>query len=170
MIAWLALRLTHRLAPIAVLALIGALSLSIGIALAQQIRIERRNTIISAQAGSIQRLQAAAQLAEATSAERGAQTGQEAVQSYVQRNEQEAPLMERVVDRVRVVCMRDPASAPNDRLSVPEGSPDPDGRAQAPRNNGDREFAAAIGRDLQACRTEMTKLSELQTWLRANGG
>lgn len=132
----------------------------------QQGRVESRDETIGERDATIQEMKAAGKLAEAKSAERGATTGQEAVQNYVEQNRQDAPVVERVVERVRNVCLR---QADRD-LPVPESAAAPDGSAAAAGDDGDRAFAEAIGRDLEACNRELNKLGRLQTWVKANGG
>jgi hypothetical protein len=115
----------------------------------------------------IKELEARHKLASATSQAKGASTGQEAVTVYVERNEADRPVVERVVERVRNVCLRseDPV-----RVPVPEGAGAADEAASRTQDDEDRAFAEAIADDLQACNTELNKLSSLQDWIRANSG
>jgi hypothetical protein len=112
-------------------------------------------------------IKAAQKLAGANSQAKGATTGQEAVTVYVERNEADRPVVERVVERVRNVCLRsqDPV-----RVPVPESTPRADETAAGAGDGEDRAFVEAIGRDLETCKAELNKLSTLQEWLRANGG
>lgn len=107
------------------------------------------------------------QQAAAASRLRGAETGQEAVQAHVERIEQDRPAVERVVTRLRNICVRQP---PAGDLPVPAGPASTDDARDAARNARDRAFADAAGRDLARCSTELSRLAALQDWVRANGG
>lgn len=115
----------------------------------------------------IESIKAAHKIAGANSQTRGATTGQEAVENYVDRNAADRPVVERVVERVRNVCMRseDPV-----RVPVPESAGDADGAKGGTQDDEDRAFAEAISDDLRTCQEELNKLDGLRAWLRANGG
>lgn len=106
--------------------------------------------------------------AAAASQLRAAETGQEAVQAHVERIEQDRPVVERVVTRLRNVCLRQPAA---DRdLPMPAGAAPADDAARAAGDDADRAFTDAAGRDLARCSAELSRLSGLQNWVHANGG
>ena len=130
-------------------------------------RVESRDRTIAERDGTIQDMKDAARVAESKSAERGAVTGAEATVVYVERNEADSPVVERVVERVRNVCVRpkDPV-----RVPVPQGSPDPDGTEGGTQDDQGRAFADDVADDLRTCQTELNKLEGLRTWVRANGG
>lgn len=97
---------------------------------------------------------------------RGALTGQEALSTYVRDSKKDAPVVERVVTRLRNVCLRQPAAD----LPVPEGAGGADGPGRGAGDLQDREFAEAAGRDLAACKDELNKLKGLRRFVRDNGG
>ncbi len=130
-------------------------------------RVESRDRTIAERDETIQDMKDDASLAESKSAERGAVTGAEATVVYVERNEADRPIVDRVVERVRNVCVRpkDPV-----RVPVPQSSPDPDGAKGRTQDDEERAFADDVADDLRTCQTELNKLEGLRTWVRANGG
>ncbi len=130
-------------------------------------KVESRDRTIAERDGTIQDMKDAATLAESKSAERGAVTGAEATVVYVERNEADRPVVDRVVERVRNVCVR-----PKDPVRVPvsQGAPAVDGPQGGAQDDEDRAFANDVADDLRTCQTELNKLEGLRTWVRANGG
>jgi len=104
------------------------------------------------------------QAAALESEKRGAETGQEAVTTYVDQQAQDAPVIERVVTRVHNVCVRKP-----DRdlsLPAPAGVSGLPGREA--QDQADREFAQAIADDLAACSGELNRLDAIRDFHNAN--
>lgn len=134
---------------------------------AQQTRVWARDETIAKRDRAIDQMKAAAALAESKSAERGATSGQEAVSTYVERNEADRPVVERVVERVRNVCLRSPDPV---RVSVPQGAAAPDGAKSRTQDDEDRAFAEDVADDLRTCQAELNKLDSLRAWIVANGG
>lgn len=150
--------------------LIAALAVAV---IVQQARVMGRDGTIAKRDAAIQSIKDQQTVAAAKSEAHGATTGQEAVETYVERNEADAPVVERVVDRVRNVCLHDRAPARD--LPVPEGAGLADGAAARARDAEaraaeDRAYAIAIGDDLETCAKQLNKLRGLQGWIRANGG
>lgn len=133
----------------------------------QQTRVWSRDEKIVQLDRTIEDMKAAAVLAESKSAERGATTGAEATVAYVERNEKDRPVVERVVERVRNVCVRSPDPV---RVPVSQGPRPPDEAAGRAEDREDDAFREAIADDLQACNSELNKLTALQDWVRANSG
>lgn len=133
----------------------------------QQTRVRSRDELIVQRDATIKQMKDDAKLAESKSAEHGATTGAEATVTYVQRNEADRPVVERVVERVRNVCVR-----PKDPVRVPvsQGPGDPDGAKGGTQDREDDAFREAIADDLRTCQAELNKLDGLRTWVRANGG
>ena len=130
-------------------------------------RVHAREETIGQRDQTIQSMKDAAKVAESKSAERGATTGAEATVDYVQRNEADRPVVERVVERVRNVCLRPPDPV---RVPVPEGTAVADAAPSGTQDREDDAFAQAIADDLQACNAELNKLTALQDWVAKNGG
>lgn len=130
-------------------------------------RVEARDRTIAKRNETIQQMKDDAKVAESKSAERGATTGAEATVVYVERNEKDRPVVERVVERVRNVCVRSPDPV---RVPVSQGSAGPDDTAIRTQDREDDAFREAIADDLQACNSELNKLRELQAWVISNGG
>lgn len=128
--------------------------------------------------------------AAARSELRGAETGQEAVRQFEDRNDADAPVADGVADRVRSVCLQPQASRD---LPVPPRAGRVDDSAARTRNAEDRARAAeaerdavasrldeiaaenlifvnAIATDLRMCALELNRLRALQQFVSANGG
>lgn len=110
-------------------------------------------------------LQASIDKAASQSEARAAQTGLEAVTRYVQKQEADAPTVERVVTRVRDVCLRKPA----DRDLSMSGTPGASGQASREAQD-DATFAQAIADDLAACSGELNRLDAIRQFHNANVG
>ncbi|HEX6215285.1 MAG TPA: hypothetical protein VFZ38_10725 [Vicinamibacterales bacterium] len=132
------------------------LALSLALAFAWQVRAkEEAQDALSDFRQSVEQAGLKSQL-------QGAQSGVEAVTTYVEQNEADRPVVERVVERVRHVCLR-----PEGRVPVPAS---PGTADEAPGRTSDDEFAKAIGQDLATCKAELNRLGALQVWVKANGG
>lgn len=129
-------------------------------------RIWQRDTAVAASTKTKQ--DAAREVAGANFDAFLASAGTKTVTNYVERLEEDRPIVERVITRIRNVCLRGGASGV--RRSVPEGA----GTVQAPgsetRNGGDDAFAAALQRDLKVCAAELNRLDESARYLRIRDG
>lgn len=129
-------------------------------------RIWQRDTAVAASTNT--NLAAAREVAGANFNAYLAQAGANTVTNYVERLEADRPTVERVVTRIRDVCMHNGAS--RIRESLPEGA----GTLQAPssdaRNDQDTEFVAALQRDIEVCAAELRRLDEAARYLRVQDG
>ncbi len=98
--------------------------------------------------------------ANAAATLQAATTGTEAVTTYADHIQQDAPVVERVVTRIVRQCAE----------RVPSGTGDIHAAGVRDGNAEDRAFAEAAGRDLQACASELERFRGLQEWKRRNGG
>lgn len=142
--------------------ILGALGAVIAILLiclaAQSVRLDAAN-------GRYADLQKSIVNASRESEARGAKTGLEAVEGYVQQQQKDAPVIERVVTRTRNVCLR-----PSSNLPVPARTEDTHDAAAGAGNDEDRAFREAIANDLATCQNELTRFSALQQWVISNQG
>lgn len=141
----------------ALFALAGA---AIAAAAAQTYRLDRTQDALADLQRSIATAVQASEL-------RGATTAVEAVSHYVETQQQDAPVVERVVTRTVNVCLRQQAA---DRLSVPGtagGAGSAGGKAQ---DDADREWVQAIAADLKTCAAELNRLDAIRNFHNANTG
>src|SRR5690606_26100377 len=91
-----------------------------------------------------------------------ANAGTTTVTEYADRVQSDRAPVERVITRVRNICLREPA----DHLPVPESA----GAVQAPGGQagdaGDDAFVAALQRDVQTCAAELARLDGSARYLR----
>lgn len=149
--------LTPYLTPL-LLAVVAVLGAS---AAWQTYRLERAQTALSELQQSITTAQQQSELRAATS-------GQEAVSTYVQAQERDAPIVERVVTRTRNVCLQQPAARD---LSVPAatGGAGPAGR-QAQDDADRAAWVSAVAEDLRTCASELARLDAIRAFHNANVG
>lgn len=88
------------------------------------------------------------------------------VTDYVDQVREDAPVVERVVERVRNVCLR---PADPDRVPVPAPARAADAAALAAQNARNREaedaeYIAAIQSDLASCANDLARFSALQAF------
>lgn len=116
----------------------------------------------------LERLQASISAASSKSETRAAQTGLEAVTSYVQKQQADAPVVERVVDRVRNVCLRKPASGD---LPI-AGAPGVFGQAgrEAQDDRARTQYLQDVADDLVTCKAELDRLDAIRDFHNANVG
>lgn len=99
---------------------------------------------------------------------RAATTGQEAVSSYAQSQQQDAPLVERVVTRVRNVCLRQPSPG---GLPVPAAASEPGQARRDAQDDADRAaYLSAVADDLRTCQSELNRLDAIRQFHNANVG
>lgn len=141
--------------------LLALLGLSIAAGVGQTVRLSSARADLTALRESIT-------TAQAKSETRAATTGLEAVTNYVQVQEQDAPVVERAVDRIRNVCLQQPTK---DRLPVSAASGVPgqagreaeDGRARA-------QYVDELAADLKTCAAELNRLDAIRTFHNHNVG
>lgn len=110
---------------------------------------------------------AARELAGFVTAMKAATDGTRALENYVERTEQDRPVVERVVTHVRNLCVRQPAAG---HLPMPEGAGLPQEASGEAADSGDRAFADAIADDLPTCAEELVRLDEAARYLRKQDG
>lgn len=118
-----------------------------------------------AQLASLEREYAAAQVENVI---KGATSATDALENYVERHEQDAPVVERVVERVRNVCLHSES-----RVPLPAGAGTLSGAGARTRDDEDRardeRFVEAIEHDLAYCNDKLNVLRGLQQFCIANG-
>jgi hypothetical protein len=145
------------------------LALALGLAAAVWIQTERLEAAQQDIAAAQQQLRMLALESQAQSA----LSGPEAVTAYVDQSNQDRPVVERVVTRVRHVCLREPAG----HLPMPAGAgdfhaadPGAGDAADRARADADQAFAEAVGRDLAKCNDALNLYGGFQQWKREHGG
>lgn len=91
-----------------------------------------------------------------------AEAGRNAVEDYRHEVSEQAPVVERVVERVRNICVRDEARDPGSRgLPLPAAAAGTAGPGLRNGDAEDRAFSAAVGRDLAACADELVRFRKV---------
>ena len=168
MIAWLTARAAGAAGPYiigALLAVLLALAVATGV---QTLRLHTaQNDAREAQLAH-QELLVNYRAAQADATRRAAEAGAFVRQRYDQQLEADRPVVERVVHRVRNVCLRDESTAAHRDSAVPAAPGVADEAAGESANNRDRAFALAIAADLETCHRDLQRMSALQSWVRLN--
>lgn len=167
-LSWFAGALTARLGLPIVIGFAALLLALIAWGGVQTVRVAHEQRAHEKTKSALQQIKDSIKTAAAESQARGAVTGQQAVEGYEDAKQQAAPVVERVVTRVRNVCLREPAA--DDHLPLPNRASEAHDAATGAGDAGDRAFARAIGRDLTTCAAELERLKALQRWVRDNGG
>lgn len=142
-------------------ALIAALGVCIVALAGQTYRLDRAQNALTELQESIT---TAAQKSEL----RAATTAVEAVSNYVQANERDAPIVARVTERVRNVCVREQA---DDRLPVPAAPAGAGPAGSKAQDDADRAaFLGAVADDLETCVSELNRLDAIRNFHNANTG
>lgn len=136
----------------------------------QTVRLAREQGSHEQTRSALRQLRDSIKTAAAESQARGAMTGQQAVEDLDHANVQNAPIVERVVTRVRNVCLREPAAGADDHLPLPDRTGQANDTAAGAGDAGDRAFAEAVARDIAVCANERERLIALQRWVSDNGG
>lgn len=99
---------------------------------------------------------------------RAATTATEAVSTYVQHQDRDAPVVERVVTRTRNICLREQAA---DHLPVPAAAGDIGQARRQAQDDADRAaWISAVADDLKTCAAELNRLDAIRNYHNANVG
>jgi len=107
----------------------------------------------------------AAEIDRQKQAVKAANTGTTAVEAVHEEIKRDAPVVERVVTRVRNVCLHDDKG----RVSVPASAEEPARAPEPAQDAGDRAFVDAIESDIKQCADDLARLKGLQQWCIDNG-